>query len=129
MGTTQDRGNLGEDFVARYIVDKGYIISARNYRTKHGEIDVIAENNNEMLFIEVKTRSKKSFGQPQDYVNILKKRRIFMAASNYLLSNGFGLKPRFDVAEVMVSNDNVVGINYIENAFGIDDFKDFKSTL
>ena len=52
-----------------------------------------------------------------------------MAASNYLLSNGFGLKPRFDVAEVMVSNDNVVGINYIENAFGIDDFKDFKSTL
>lgn len=129
MGTTQDRGNLGEDFVVRYIVDKGYIISARNYRTKHGEIDVIAENNNEMLFIEVKTRSKKSFGQPQDYVNILKKRRIFMAASNYLLSNGFGLKPRFDVAEVMVSNDNVVGINYIENAFGIDDFKDFKSTL
>lgn len=129
MGITKETGDLGERQVSSFIVEKGYIVSARNYRTKYGEIDIIAENNKEILFIEVKTRSKSPFGKPQDYVNLQKKRRIFMTASNYLRSNGFGLKPRFDVAEVMVSGERVIEINYIENAFGADEFVDFKPSL
>ena len=129
MGQTQSIGNRGESAVAEYIAKKGYIISARNYRSKYGEIDIIAENNDEILFVEVKTRSKNSFGKPQDYVNHPKKRRIFITASIYLRSNGFGLKPRFDVAEVMILGSETLEVNYIENAFGVDAFENFKSTL
>lgn len=129
MGKTQSIGNLGESAVAEYIAEKGYIISARNFRTKYGEIDIIAENNDEILFIEVKTRADTSFGRPGEYVNHPKKRKIFITANIYLRSNGFGLKPRFDVAEVLTAGQNISEINYIENAFGADAFENFKSTL
>lgn len=120
MGITQEIGNLGEDFVAQYIADKGYIISARNYRTKYGEIDIIAENNEEILFIEVKTRSTGAKALPQEFVNYPKKRRIFVTADIYLKHNGSGLNPRFDVAEVFVLSNGGLELNYIENAFGAD---------
>jgi putative endonuclease len=129
MGVTKDIGDRGEMAVAELVAEKGYIISARNYRTKYGEIDIIAENNEEILFIEVKTRASDAFGRPHEYVNFPKKRRIFITASIYLRSNGFGLKPRFDVAEVMTLGSEIFEINYIENAFGADAFENFKSTL
>ena len=125
MGKTQVVGNSGESFVAEYLKKKGYIISAKNYRTKFGEIDVIAENNDEILFVEVKTRKETSLVRPYEYVNKSKQRKIFVTANIYLQHNGFGLKPRFDVAEVFVSFDGSMRLNYFENAFGADEFEDF----
>ncbi len=129
MGLTQDIGNLGETAVAEELKKKGYIISTRNFRTKYGEIDIIAENNDEILFVEVKTRAYGSFAKPQEYVNSPKKRRILISADIYLKNNGFGLQPRFDVAEVFLGTTGDFEINYIENAFGADAFKCFKATL
>lgn len=129
MGITQDIGNRGEQLVADYIRKKGYIISARNFRTKYGEIDVIAENDDEILFIEVKTRSDRAAVRPYEYVNLSKQRKIFITADIYLRNNGFGLQPRFDVAEVLVSKTGVMSLNYIENAFGADSYKVFRSSL
>lgn len=125
MGKTQTIGNMGEAFVAEYLKKKGYIISARNYRCRFGEIDVIAENNDEILFVEVKTRSERSVVRPYEYVNIAKQRKIFVTASIYLQNNGFGLKPRFDVAEVFTDDGGKMRLNYFENAFGADGFEDF----
>lgn len=125
MGKTQTIGNMGEAFVAEYLKKKGYIISARNYRCRFGEIDVIAENNDEILFVEVKTRSERSVIRPYEYVNIAKQRKIFVTASIYLQNNGFGLKPRFDVAEVFTDDGGKMRLNYFENAFGADGFEDF----
>ena len=125
MGKTQVIGNSGESFVAEFLKKKGYIISAKNYRTKFGEIDVIAENNDEILFVEVKTRKETSFIRPYEYVNNSKQRKIFVTANIYLQHNGFGLNPRFDVAEVFVSDDGSMRLNYFENAFGTDTIEDF----
>ncbi len=125
MGKTQEIGNSGEGFVAEYLKKKGYIISARNYRTRFGEIDVIAENDDEILFVEVKTRSEKSKIRPYEYVNFSKQRKLFITANIYLQHNGFGLKPRFDVAEVFVSGDGSMRLNYFENAFGAGELENF----
>ena len=122
MGKTQVIGNSGEAFVAEYLKKKDYIISARNYRCKFGEIDVIAENDDEILFVEVKTRAEGSKVRPYEYVNSPKQQRIITTANIYLQHNGFGLKPRFDVAEVFVSADGKMTLNYFENAFSIQKF-------
>lgn len=116
-------GDAGETFVAEYVKKQGFIISARNYRTKYGEIDIIAENNDEILFIEVKTRSFGSFADPQEYVDSYKQRRITVTADYYLRYNGYGLEPRFDVAEVFIDNDGKMELNYIENAFEKGSFR------
>lgn len=129
MGKTQEIGNSGEVFVAQFLKNKGYIISARNYRTKFGEIDVIAENEDEILFVEVKTRSEKAKVRPYEYVNFSKQRKLFITANIYLQHNGFGLKPRFDVAEVFTADDGSMRLNYFENAFGADSFENFRPSL
>lgn len=119
-------GDAGESFVADYIKKQGYIISIRNYSTKYGEIDIIAENNDEILFVEVKTRSNNSYAKPQEYVDVHKQRRILTTASIYLKHNGYGLQPRFDVAEVYIDNDGKMQLNYIKNAFGADALADIR---
>ncbi len=125
MDINKEIGNAGEAFVADYIKRKGYIISKQNYRTKYGEIDIIAENNDEILFVEVKTRSGNSYASPKEYVDIHKQRRIITTAGIYLKYNGYGLQPRFDVAEVYIDNDGRMTLNYIENAFGADVLANF----
>ncbi len=117
MGRTQDIGNKGEAFVAEYLKQKGFIISARNYRCKFGEIDVIAENDDLILFVEVKTRASGSRIRPYEYVTPEKQRKLSVTANIYLQHNGYGLKPRFDVAEVFTAPDGKMTLNYFENAF------------
>lgn len=116
-------GDKGEQLVAEYLRKKGYIISAKNYTSRYGEIDIIAENNSTILFVEVKTRSRKSaeFISPADCVTKQKQERIIATAEYYILNNGVELQPRFDIAEVISeTSGNLTGatLNYIENAFG-----------
>lgn len=120
MSFSKEIGNAGETLTAEYLKKRGYIISARNYSCKYGEIDVIAENNDEILFVEVKTRSQDSFARPAEYVDERKRRRIKITADIYLKYNGYGLQPRFDVAEVVIDRDGKQTLNYIESAFGDD---------
>lgn len=120
-----ETGNAGENLIAEYLKTKGYIISARNYRTRYGEIDIIAENEREILFVEVKTRSDSSAVRPYEYVDLRKRRKIETAAGIYMYRNGYGLQPRFDVAEVFLDADGRMRFNYFENAFGADGFEHF----
>ena len=129
MGKTQEIGNSGEAFVAEYLKKKGFIISARNFHSRFGEIDIIAENDDLILFVEVKTRSENSKIRPYEYVNLTKQRKIFITANIYLQCNGHGLMPRFDVAEVFTSSNGKMTLNYFENAFGADDFENFRPSL
>lgn len=108
-------GDYGEKVVADYLRKKGFVISALNYRSRFGEIDVIAENNEQILFVEVKTR-KSATVRAKDNVDYKKQQRIKATAEYYILNNGVDLTPRFDVAEVYVGDKKA--INYIENAFG-----------
>lgn len=122
MGITQKIGNGGEDLVAKYVTTIGYIISARNYRTRYGEIDIIAENDDKILFIEVKTRNERATVAPREFVNYTKQKKIFTTAQIYMQKNYISLQPRFDVAEVITKDNGERTLNYIENAFGADGF-------
>lgn len=77
-------GQIGENTAADFLRAKGYTILKRNYRCKHGEIDIIAEKYGEMVFVEVKTRQNLKFGRPCEAIDEDKKRHIRKTARSYL---------------------------------------------
>lgn len=115
-------GALGEQYAAEYLLKKGYRISARNFRSRYGEIDIIAENADFVVFAEVKTRDRNYIFRPSEAVTVSKQRKIIKTAQYYLLENEKGLQPRFDVIEIVTASKNdfhVLEIEHIEDAFGV----------
>lgn len=114
-------GRKGEDLVAEYLRQKGYIVVKRNYKDRFGEIDIIAENKEEIVFVEVKTRRDGALVSGLQAVDIKKAERIRKTALLFLNRLKISLKPRFDVAEVtaFIRDDGSVGykLNYIKSAF------------
>lgn len=112
-------GKKGEDMVAAFLQKKGYFVIKRNYISRFGEIDIIAQKGNLLLFIEVKTRQKGAFLSPRESVDYYKINRITLTAKDYLSKSpaSYDLQPRFDVAEVTVDDDGKFSLNYIKNAF------------
>ncbi len=117
--STQQTGNKGEDYAAEYLIKNKYKILKRNYRIRYGEIDIIAENKDYIVFVEVKTRHINSLTQPFEAVDYRKQQRLIRAAKMYLSQNDTDKFCRFDVCEVYVDrqNLNLQSINYIEAAF------------
>jgi putative endonuclease len=112
-----DLGRKGEDLALDFLVKSGYKIISRNYKTKLGEIDIIAKENNAICFIEVKTRSSKRFGLGCDTVSSRKQRQSAKAALIFLKENNLLDKSaRFDVVSIDASS-NTPEINLIKNAF------------
>ena len=77
-------GKSGEDRAVKYLTEKGYDIVERNYRSTHGEIDIIAKTEDRLVFVEVKTRKDTSFGEPEESINPQKKINIMNCAEHYL---------------------------------------------
>ena len=117
MMNSTEIGNIGENSVCKYLVEKGYTIIARNYRIKGGEIDIIATNSDYIAFVEVKTRKPNSISSGFDSVNARKQHLIIKTASDYCSKYPVDLQPRFDIAEVIIINGNVQSIDYIKNAY------------
>ena len=118
------RGNRGEKAVCRYLRLRGYRILHRNFTVKGGEIDIIASRFGYIVFVEVKTRSTatntEKYGRAADAVTEEKKQHLRHAAARYLARHPSGKKPRFDVAEVYLPQENQKGfalIHYIKEAF------------
>lgn len=115
-------GKAGEDYVAKYLKSKGYIILKRNWRdSRYGEIDIIAENRDYIVFVEVKTRQKYSPVSGVEAVDFHKQQRIKNASQIFMRKLRTNLPPRIDVAEVTLLDENKdvfdFKLNYIENAF------------
>lgn len=115
-------GKAGENFVAQYLKSKGYIILRRNWRdSRYGEIDIVAENNEYIAFVEVKTRQKNALVSGLEAVDTRKQNRIKNASQTFMRKLRTNLLPRLDVAEVIVISEKdekfEFEINYIENAF------------
>lgn len=109
------KGRLGELLASDYLKSIGACIIENNYKIKSGEIDIIAKLNEEILFVEVKSRNNVNFGYPAEAVNYKKKLKIINVAKYYILKNNLDkMKIRFDVIEVYLKNNK---INHIENAF------------
>ncbi len=118
----KELGNKGESFAAEYYRRLGYSITARNYSCRGGEIDIIAENDEYIIFVEVKTRSENALYQPSEAVDFNKQKRLTIAATKYLAETENEKQPQFDIFEVYTTNGRIFKIRRIENAFEAFDF-------
>lgn len=113
-------GFLAEDNAEKFLKSEGYKILERNYKTKLGEIDIIAKDKDTLCFIEVKCRSSDRFGSGFDAVTGLKQRQIAKAALSYLKENNLlDKKARFDVVALDYSG-SPAKIELIKDAFELD---------
>ena len=113
-------GKFGEDCAAKFLETEGYTIIARNFRIRSAEIDIIAQIDDVIVFVEVKARSDIRHGLPSEAVNFHKQKKIIRAAGVFLQDENFSdCACRFDVVEVYLRGDCVEEINHIENAFEV----------
>lgn len=113
-------GSFGEAQTAEYLRKKGFQIVAMNYRTRLGEIDVIAADRRFIVFVEVKLRKNARFAQAREFVTSSKQRRIIATAQEWLQLHETKLQPRFDVMEIYAPggpDPAQLEFNHIENAF------------
>jgi putative endonuclease len=111
--STRSTGNQGEDIAAYYIEKNGGKILKRNHYVRGGEVDIIFEQDGEIVFCEVKTRSNSRFGTGAEAVTVVKQRRICRAALDYAYQNKIiDERMRFDIIEVAGGK-----ISHIKNAF------------
>lgn len=114
-------GKSGEEAAVNLLKEKGYKIIARNYKSKLGEIDIVAKDRDTLCFIEVKTRQNDSFGIPLESVAFRKQRQISKAALLFLKEkNLFQKKARFDVVSI-INTQEKPRIELIKNAFDLDE--------
>ena len=119
MSTKQD-GDWGEALAAEYLEARGCRIVEREWRCRFGEIDLIAEQEGTLLFVEVKLRTNLRYGMPRESVTAKKQEKLRSAALLYLSMHGLDAPARFDVAEVYTDarhSARSTRIEYIENAF------------
>lgn len=115
-------GVLGEDFTARYYEKLGYEIKEKNYHSRYGEIDVIAENEEYIVFVEVKTRKAGSMVSPSQAVSRSKQKKIILTAMQYIGENDCFKQSRFDVFEIWQNEGRIFKFNHIEDAFDTGEF-------
>ncbi|MCF6463352.1 YraN family protein [Clostridium sp. Cult1] len=118
MKNNISKGILGENEAVEYLISKGYRVVDRNYRTKVGEIDIIAIKFNILVFVEVKTRTSIKYGYPYESVNWRKQQKIYKSSliyMNHKKMNNYQI--RYDIIEVFL--EEKPKINHIENAFCI----------
>ena len=106
FNSKQELGKAGEDVSCIYLEQIGYRIIERNFHCRQGEIDIIAKDRDEYVFIEVKTRSNIFFGRPKEAVNRPKQKHIYQSTRFYLYLHGLNnVFVRFDVIEVYFLNN------------------------
>ena len=109
-------GEEGEKIAVNYLKSRGYIIHHTNWRMSHLEVDIIAEDNGELVFIEVKTRSSNKYGEPEEAVNDQKERDLLRLASVYLENLQLEVPARFDIISIIISVSKS-NITHFEDAF------------
>ena len=109
-------GRWGEDVAADYLKANGYTLLARNVRTNHGEIDILASKDGLLVFVEVKTRSSHTFAYPEDSVTRHKQVYMLSAAEDYLQAHPeSGESWQFDVIAVEGTPGGKAQIEHFEN--------------
>jgi putative endonuclease len=112
-------GKIGEDLACRELEGRGYAILARRYRQRAGELDIIARDGPTVVFVEVKAREGREFGNAAEAVTSLKRRRMTRVALEYLVRHRLTQCPcRFDVVSIHMENEQPV-IELYQNAFSI----------
>jgi putative endonuclease len=111
-------GRLGEERAAVLLREKGYKIVATNWRLGHLEVDIIASNREEIVFVEVKTRTSLYGGNPEEAVDAQKRRHLTAAANAYIKYNNETRMPRFDIIGILMNKaGEIEDVHHFENAF------------
>jgi len=111
-------GKYGEDIACNYISKRGFRILERNFRKERGEIDIIAEHQGMLVFIEVKTNKKGGFGDPEYRVTLKKQIQLSKTATLYLVEHDIRDRDcRFDVIAIKLEQNGLAQINHIKDAF------------
>ena len=113
----RDLGAFGERVAAAHLEAKGYRIRARNFRCREGEIDIVAEDGDCLVFVEVRTRRGDAFGTPAESVTVAKERRLLTVARAYLQEHPDAPPDqRIDVVAVELSRGRLMAVQHIEGA-------------
>jgi len=116
MAQHNELGKKGEQLAVDYLLDKGYNIVERNYRFDKAEVDIIAQKDNTLAIVEVKTRSSIDFGNPQDFVKPKQIQRLVKAVDEYVTVNGLDVEVRFDIIAI-VKKGRLFDIEHLQDAF------------
>ena len=117
MALHNETGNMGETMAAVYLLQKGFSVLQQNWRHYRWEVDIIAEKNNILHFIEVKTRRNRQFGFPEDNVDRKKIRHLMGAAEEYLYLNPAWKRIQFDILSITMLKDEPVEYFFIEDVY------------
>jgi putative endonuclease len=114
----QTLGRWGENLAASYLIQKGFLVLERNFRTPYGEIDLIVQRENLLVFVEVKTRASDTFGLPEEAITPKKREHLVATARAYLQEfPAPGLDWRIDVVAIRkIKTDTNPEIIHFENA-------------
>ena len=117
---TNSLGELGERLAARWLERHGYTVLARRWRSGHRDVDVIAEREGVVTFVEVKTRAALEFGDPVEAVHVRKQRSLVRCAREWLARDRANSTSdyRFDVIGILL-RDGKVWVRHIESAFTV----------
>ncbi len=116
MAKHNQLGNIGEEKAKKYLLNKGYIIRDVNWRFGHLELDIIAEKEDWLVVVEVKTRSSTFFEHPQEAVTLKKIKNIVKATNEYIIRNEWNGNVRFDIISVIPEN-GIYKIDHLKDAF------------
>ena len=105
-GDRQSLGRMGEELARRHLKSRGYSILEANYRTRRGEIDLIAQEKDTLVFVEVRTRGNQGFGSPEESVTPIKRAHLVAVAQEYIQANhAEGREWRIDVVAIETNPD------------------------
>jgi putative endonuclease len=116
MAGHNELGKLGEELAVDYLQKNGYRILQTNFVFQKAEIDIIAQKENTLAIVEVKTRSTTDFGMPQEFVNPKKIQLLVKAVNEYILQNDIDADARFDIISVHKEGKDFI-IEHLEDAF------------
>ena len=115
MAEHNELGKKGEELAIKFLIDKGYKILEKNYRYLKAEVDIIAQKENTLAVVEVKTRSTDYFGNPQDFVNPKKIKLLLSAIDYYVIEKDLDVEVRFDI--IAIIHQKEIKIEHLKDAF------------
>ena len=116
MAQHNDLGKFGEEMAVAFLQQKGYVILETNWTFQKAEIDIIAQKENILAIVEVKTRSNIEFGLPQDFVKPRKIQLLVKAVNEYVIANDLDVDVRFDIIAIF-KEESIYKIEHIKDAF------------
>jgi len=120
MVKQREIGNRGEEIAVEFLISKGFKILERNWRYRKAEIDIIAQGEHGLVFVEVKTRTSSYFGQPEEFVSDHQEALIFGAAQIYMEEKGYDWEFSFDIIGILVKEHSEwknYSIKHIKDVF------------